>query len=159
MKHVLDQMLRIKRLREDKAERMVHAQQRAVQQAEARRDDAEHCLQAHREHAGHEERRLYRSLCERVVRVRELDHVRDQVMCLRAQELQHADALTAAEDQVLEEQAQLAADREAHRQALRLRDKFIELAGNAAQAERAEAERKEEAAIEEAAETRRPVHA
>ena len=153
---MFDQLVTIKNFREQKAERAVRAQRRVLDEAVAERDDAEHRLEEYRDYAAEQERRIYQGLCERVVRVRDIEDVHGQVRSLRERERGHEDELDAAETRRDEEEQQLESDRTAHAEALRMRDKFVELADVFAQEERAQAERKEEAEIEEAAETRRP---
>lgn len=150
------QLVTVKVLREEKAERTLHAQRRVLQEAEAGRDAASHRLDDYRNYAQERERRIYQDLCERVVRLRDIEDVQGQVQMMRARESDHRDELAEAEQRRAREAQQLTDDQSAHRLALRVRDKFVDLGDQFASEARASAERAEEDQIEEAAETRRP---
>lgn len=150
------QLVTIKEFREEKAERTVVAQRRVFEAAVVERDEADRTLRDFREFAKEEERKVYRELCTRVVRMREIDDAKTTVLLLRSEETGHRESLEAAEERRKKEEQQLAGDRAAHVVARRMRDKYLELASVFAQEERDATERNEEAQIEEVVETRRP---
>jgi len=156
MQNPVGQLVAIKNLREEKADRAVRAQRRVLEDAVAQREAAGRRLDDYKDYAAEQERRMYQALCERPVLLRDIEDVQGQVLSLRWREADHQEALDTAESRRAKEEQQLQDDRVAHSQALRMRDKFIELHGIFADEIRADAERAEEAQIEEAAETRRP---
>jgi type III secretion protein O len=151
-----DQLVRIKAFREEKAERAMHAQRRVLAKAQAQRDAAGRCLDEFRDQARAHEQRIYRDLCERVVRLHHIEDVRAQVLTLRGQEKERERELQTAETRRDEEERRLDVDRQAHAHARRMHDKFVEVADMFALETRQQAERQEEAEIEEAAESRGP---
>ncbi|MGE0329473.1 MAG: YscO family type III secretion system apparatus protein [Ramlibacter sp.] len=150
------QLVTVKAMREEKADRKVQVQRRALQAAQDQRDAADVRLQEFRAYSDERERRMYQGLCERIVQMRDIDEVHRQVQVLRARESDHYEELQTAEAQRERESNQLDEDRTAHRLARRVRDKFVELGDIFAAQARTEAERAEDAEIEEAAGTRRP---
>lgn len=150
------QLVTIKDFREEKAERTVIAQRRVFEAAVVERDEADRVLREFQEHAIEEENRLYRDLCSRVVRMRDIDDAKTAVGLLRSEETGHRETLDGAERRRQQEEQQLADDRAAHSAARIMRDKYHELADVFAQEAREASERGEEAQVEEAAETRRP---
>lgn len=153
---VFDQLLDIKAFREDKAQRAVHAQRRVLEEAVVARDDARHRLNEYRAWAAQQEINIYKGLCERVVRLRDIEDVHGEMQSLRQRQTVHEDRAKAAETHRGNEERRLESDRKTHAHARRMRDKFVELADVYTQEERDESERKEESEIEEAAEIRRP---
>lgn len=151
-----DQLVTIKEVREEKAERAVIHQRRVLAEAVAARNEADRRLQEFREHAAREEARMYAELCARVVHVRDIDNARQSVLLMKSEETGHRRGLEAAEETRAREERQLADDRAAHVQARRTCEQFHELADVFAEEARDCAERLEEGAIEESVETRRP---
>jgi len=150
------QLVTVKRMREDKAERAVHAQRRVLVQAQCERDDAQKRLDDYCEYAVEQERRVYRELCERVVKLRDIEDVQGQVRVLRAQEADHRESRDNAEARREQARVQLDEDRAAHRFAMRAHDKFVQLQDEFTRQAQAQAERAEDAEIEEVAGNRRP---
>jgi type III secretion protein O len=153
------QLVSIKELRERKALRALEEQRAVLDAATAERDTADAKLREFREFAIEKERDMYRSLCERVVRLHEIEDARTEVLGLRSRETDHEDALQAAETRRDQEEEQLESDRHSHQRTVRIRDRFLELADIFAREEIVRAEQKQEAEIEEAAELRagRPI--
>ena len=108
----------------------------------------------YRDYAKEQERSLYRALCQRVVKLREIEDVQLAVADMRVQEGRHEQSVKEAEVQRRKEAAQLDADRQALRDANRMKEKFVELARMHTAEMLKEFERKEEAEMEEVAETR-----
>lgn len=88
----LAQLSRIKKLREDRAERALAQQRQAEAQARAGRAAARQTRAAHREEARAHEDRCFTDLCSRVVRLDDLE------------EVQHALALDKQRDVSLDQQ-------------------------------------------------------
>lgn len=150
------QLVTVKRMREESAERAVHAQRRVLEQAQTERDLAQQRLDDYCRYASEQERRVYRELCERVVKMRDIENVLGQVRTLRARESDHRDERDSAETRREQAQHKLDSDRAAHRFAMRAHDKFVQLHEDLMSQARASADRLEDAEIEEVAALRRP---
>lgn len=148
-------LLAIKAFRESQAETAVRVQRDALREAREAREAAEALLERLlREGLAHE-MQLYRDLCARIVRLREIEDVQMAVAGLRQREAQQQDAVaTAARQQELASQ-KLDTARAAHQEASRQKSKFVDLSRNYAEAQLRELERKEDLEMEEAASVRR----
>ena len=148
-------LLAIKAFRESQAETAVRVQRDALREAREAREAAEALLERLlREGLAHE-MQLYRDLCARIVRLREIEDVQMAVAGLRQREAQQQDAVaTAARQQELVSQ-KLDTARAAHQEASRQKSKFVDLSRNYAEAQLRELERKEDLEMEEAASVRR----
>jgi type III secretion protein O len=147
-------LVSIKTFRENKAEIVVGKQRVVLATAEKRRDDRERARDEYRDWATRQERALYKGLCERVVRLRDIEDVQLEIVQFRAEEAKRNKQLTEAEADRDRQARQLDADREGLRLASRMKEKFVELAKVHAEELKQEAERKEEAELEEVAEIR-----
>ncbi len=150
------QLVTVKKMREEKAERTVHAQRRVLQQAVVAREDAQQRLDDYRDFAQAQERRIYDELCTRVVKLRDIEDVHGQVQVLRFREADYRDELDTAETRREQEAQKLEDDKATHKVAVRTRDKFVELDNVFTRERHEQAERTEEAEIEETAGNRRP---
>ncbi|WP_338880977.1 type III secretion protein [Achromobacter veterisilvae] len=148
---VFDELLAIKRFREGQAEIAVSRQRLRHAEADAVRRDSEAALASYRDEAVRRERALYSDLCSRVVRVREIETVLQDVAGLREGERQREQAVETAERRLEEENQALAASRQQHRQAARLTGKFVELARIHLDEHLKALEQKEDLEMEEAA--------
>ncbi|MEI2417102.1 type III secretion protein [Orrella sp. JC864] len=148
---VFDELLAIKRFREDQAELALARQRQAHGQARDAWTQAQARLRDYRGWARRRERELYDELCARVVRVREIEAVLTGVGLLREAEREHERTCQAAQD-ALERAAQhLAERRQAHGEAVRRTGKFVELARLHLAEHLGALERQEDAELEEAA--------
>lgn len=148
-------LLTIKSLRESKAERIVRRQRDVLADATDMREKANQRLDQFVVFARQEEDILYLDLCSRLVRLRDIENVQSTVAHLRQQEQQHEETLRKAEIQRLKESEQLATDKTLHKEAARVKEKFVDWAQMHAVELQREFERKEDAEMEEVAETRR----
>lgn len=148
-------LLTIKSLRESKAERMVRLQREVLAEATDMRERAHQRLDDFVVFARHEEDTLYQDLCSRLVRLRDIENVQSSVAHLRQQEQQHEDALHKAEVQRVKESEKMTVDKSVHKEAARVKEKFVEWAQIHTNELQREFERKEDAEMEEVAETRR----
>lgn len=125
---MFDEMLGIKRIREQQSElALVRQQQRrveAVQEAEKARDR----FSRYRDWAKMTEQSMYRDLCERVVRPREIEAVLNEVADFKKNESHYASAWEAAKERVDEETKLLSDCRSVHADMVRLTEKFSEFA-------------------------------
>lgn len=152
---VFKELLSIKVFRENKAELAVRRQRHLLAQAQRERDEAQQALERFMAYAVGHERALYADLCSRIVKLRDIEGVQQQVVDLRGREREHEAQLAAAQQQRDAQATKLEQDKAAHAEATRMKEKFVELASNYAQERLRELERKEDAELEEAAETRR----
>ena len=148
-------LLTIKSLRESKAERVVRKQREVLAQAAALRESAHEKLESFVVYARREEDTMYEDLCSRLVVLRDIESVQNTVAHLRQQEQNHQEFLRQAEVKQDKESVQLADDKVKHKEAARVKEKFVEWAHVHAQELLRESERKEDAEMEEVAETRR----
>ena len=124
---LFDEILAIKQFRETQAEIAVVRERQRCVEAERESERAQNQLMDFRLWAESRERDLYRGLYHRVVQVRDIEHVLQEIASLRTDEESHeAEATRAKENR---EQAGLAlqACRDAHRQTVRMSGKFLEL--------------------------------
>lgn len=148
---VFDELLAIKRFREGQAEIAVSRQRLRHAEAEAARQASEQALVDFRDESERRERAMYRDLCSRVVRVREIESVLQGVAGLREGERQREQALDQAAQRLRDEAQALAERRDQHQQAVRLTGKFVELASIHLAENLKALEHKEDMEMEEAA--------
>lgn len=148
---VFDELLAIKRFREGQAEIAVSRQRLRHAEAEAVRQASEQALADFRDESERRERAMYRDLCSRVVRVREIESVLQGVAGLREGERQREQALDQAAQRLRDEAQALAERRDQHQQAVRLTGKFVELASIHLAEHLKALEHKEDMEMEEAA--------
>ena len=149
------EILSIKGFRETRAELAVLKQRSVFQIASQKRDDDEQALHVYRDYALKQERDIYAALCRRLVRLRDIEDVHQQVAALRSTERAHEQALHDAEQTLATERQRLDTAREEHAQASRMKQKFVELVNVYSEEAQKEFERKEDAELEEVAELRR----
>jgi type III secretion protein O len=152
---IFHELLSIKAFRENKAEMSMRQQRSVLAEAALQRDSAEQRLVQFRELASARERALFDDLCSRIVRLRQIENVQLAVATMRGEERDHEQALEKSEAERNKEAAELEVRKAAHAQALKMKQKFVELAQVYAEEQFRELERKEDAEMEEAAETRR----
>ena len=93
---VFRELLAIKAFRESQAEAAVRVQRDALREAREAREAAEALLQRLLREGLEHEMQLYRDLCARIVRLREIEDVQLAVVGLRQREAQQQDAVAAA---------------------------------------------------------------
>ena len=125
---MFSEMLAIKQFREQQAELAFFRQRERRASALKNREDAAASLARYSAWARDRETALYTDLCEKVVRIREIDSVLQTVASLRQGEEQHQTSLQQANEALQAETTQLSLCREAHAQAERICHKFLELA-------------------------------
>jgi type III secretion protein O len=152
---VFRELLAIKSFREGQAEIVVARERAALRDAARAHEEAQALLRRLLDEGLQAEHRLYRELCERIVRLRDIEDVQLAVAGLRQREAAQEDAVTAAERAEDKALQQLDGARAAHKEASRQKSKFVDLARNHADAMMREAERKEDLEMEEAASVRR----
>ena len=144
-------LLAIKVFREGQAEIAVRVQREALREAREAREAAEAELQRLLREGLDHERALYRDLCARLVRLREIEAVQMTVAALRQREAAQKDAVTTARQSQDLATERLDAARITHETATKQKSKFVDLSRNFADAQLRELERKEDLEMEEAA--------
>ena len=152
---IFKELLSIKSFREGQAEAVVRTQRQLLQEAREKREAAEALLARLIEEGISEEHRLYKELCERIVKLRDIENVQQSVAALRARELQQQDNVDAAIRVLDEENQKLDTVRAAHKEASRQKSKFVDLSHNHTNELAREAERKEDLELEEVANIKR----
>lgn len=149
--NVFDELLSIKRFREDQAELAFRQQRQACHEAEQEAETARQQLKSFQQWAERHELELYNDLCSRAVRIREIEQVLEDVAFMRSNEEAHRQAVEEARQRHEHELEALASCRELHRDACRQTEKFIELARLHLHEQLQELEKKEDLEMEEAA--------
>lgn len=152
---MLREILAIKNFREGKAESALRRQRDVLAEAVSQRERAQRRLEEFIDYAREQERRLYGGLVGQVVRLKDIQDVHLAVGEIRGQQHDFERSVEQAEQERLRELQVMDERRQAHAEASRMKEKFVELVGVHAQEETRIAERKEDAEMEEASETRR----
>lgn len=148
---IFQSMLTIKRFRESQAELAVARERQQHALAQRKREEAEQRLAECRDHAERTEMSLYGDLCGRVVQVRDIEDVLQDVAALRQAVQQHEQQLDHAHADFERAVQALAQTREQHRLASRMTEKFVELARNHLAEQVRAMEYREDMEMEEAA--------
>lgn len=155
MANVLKELLRIKDFRESQAEMHMLKQRSVALEAQQKHEREQIQLEHVRREGQETERRLYGDLCERVVRLKDIENVQYEVSCLREREsLQEQAVISAREVQEQAEQA-LTTAKSLHQEAHRQKTKFEDLSREFDQTAASEAEKREDLELEEVAGFRR----
>lgn len=126
--NMYDEMLSIKRFREQQAEIAVARERQRFVEAQRESEQAQTRLADFRLWAESREQGLYTDLYHRVVQIREIERVLQEVASLRTDEEHHEAAVTRAEENREQAAQALGACRDAHQQTVRMSGKFLELA-------------------------------
>lgn len=148
---IFRELLAIKDFRQGQAESAMRLQRQALAEAVAVREAAEQQLARLLREGAEVERGLYRGLCSRIVRLREIEDVQLSVAGLRQREAAQQDAVQACERLQQQQGEKLEDARAAHQEAARQKSKFVDLARNWDDGQLREAERREDLEMEEAA--------
>ncbi|WP_174999256.1 type III secretion system stalk subunit SctO [Rugamonas aquatica] len=124
---MLEQILRVKRHREEKAEMAVASGRSVLAEAARRSELAGVALTQYQQWSAQRERSMYADLCQRVVAPRELQWLREDVASLRETEREKQELLAKAELQREQAEDDLREARNRLALAVRTRQKFIEL--------------------------------
>ena len=152
---IFKELLAIKAFREGQAESAMRMQRSIALEASDKREAAEALLARLLAEGVDKEHRMYRDLCERIVKLRDIENVQQSVAALRARELQQQDNVDAAIRVLDEENQKLDTVRAAHKEASRQKSKFVDLSHNHTNELAREAERKEDLELEEVANIKR----
>ena len=156
---MLDELLHLKAWREGKAERAL-AERRGALVASARMaDQAGASLADYRDWSARHELDLFANVRGRSVRPRDLERLREDVGALRVREGELEDLRVRAARHRDEAETALGQARDAHRTALKAREKFERLAAASAEEGRIEDERREDVETEDRGTNRREADA
>lgn len=150
---IFNDLLDIKAFRERKAETEVMRARGEVQLRKQAHQATVAALDAWRAEAVERELALYRELCARIVKLRDIENVQQEVGGFRQTEQVRERAVeeAVAAVEVARDELSQAAGRLL--EATRMKEKFVELAGDYDDELRREAERREDLEMEEAAST------
>jgi len=152
---MVDDLLFIKRFRESKAETELQKSRAALVLAQKAEREAEQALEAYIAHAIAQEKAWYDDLCSRLVKLREIATVQEDVAALKVTERAHRDQVEDRRKAHVEAGQQMDLAVQRMRDASTARQKFVELARNFHWLAAREQERKEELELEELASIRR----
>ena len=125
---MFDEMLAIKRFREQQAELALLRQRQRRLEALEQVNIARESLKKYQVFAEEKERGLYRDLCEKLVQPREIENVLIEVAEMKVNEHSYATAVETAVDVVDQENETLTECRLLHEQTVRMTGKFTEIA-------------------------------
>lgn len=152
---MVDDLLFIKRFRESKAETELQKSRAALVLAQKAEREAEQALKDYIAHAIAQEKAWYDDLCSRLVKLREIATVQEDVAALKVGERNHRDQVDARRKAHVEANELMDTSFRRMREASTARQKFVELARNFHWLAAREQERKEELELEELASIRR----
>ena len=152
---MMDQLLFIKSFREGQAQTKMQRCRAEHLDAQAREQATRQAFEQFITQAREDEARWYRELCDRLVKLSDIETVQQDIAILRAEQLAREEAVRA--QAALTESARLAFSESALalREASAARNKFEELRRNEREAFARESERREELELEEVAGIRR----
>lgn len=153
--NVFRDLLRIKDFRENQAEVRVHRQYDLTRKAHEKHETEQTRLTQMLREGKEIEFRLYGELCERLVRLHEIEDVQNTVASLRQRETAQQDAVDAALKLEQEADQALRDARALHQEAHRQKTKFVDLTEQFDNASMRESERREDLEMEEAASVKR----
>lgn len=146
---VLTELLRIKEYRESQAETEAQRRRRRLEDVVRALEDLQRKLEEFRVWSLEHERGLYAELCTRLVKLREIEQLRNRVAELRNEERNLEQRVLDVEQERRKVARELAEALELLREAGKKKNKFVELARIYSDEARRELERKEELELEE----------
>ncbi len=146
---MLDELLRLKVYRENKAELGLARCRLVLAEATRRTQEAEKSLEEFRRWSAEHELGLYGAMYRQLVRLRDLEHLREDVVILRVKERGLSESLEKIEAEREKADTAVHDSRKAHEQATRTREKFIQLVQVEVEELRLESERKEDSELED----------
>lgn len=152
---MVDELLFIKRFRETKAETELKKSRGELVLAQQAEHEAEQALDQYLAWAAAQEQAWYDDLCSRLVKLREIAAVQEEIVLLKAGERDHRANLETRRKSHEEAREQMDLSMRRMREASTAREKFVELARNFHWLAAVEQERKEELELEELASVRR----
>lgn len=152
---VFNELLAIKRYREQQAEIALQSQRRLLEAIQQKQEQAARALSDYQRYAQETEAALYNDLYKQSVRISAINHVLACVRTMQAHEAALHQDLQAIQNDLNDAQARFADALNQHRKTSRATEKFIELAQIHHDAALQEDERQEDMEMEEVASIRR----
>lgn len=151
---VLKNLLRIKIYREEKAELAVARARQHLRDMDRALDDARRALEEHLRVCKSKEKAMYQELCSRLVVVKEIDEVTLDVKLMQEATAELEKMIEKAKEDRAQAAEAVEVSRQVHRDAVRMREKFMELVQTVDDERAAELLRFEDLELEEAAGSR-----
>ena len=151
---VLKNLLRIKIYREEKAELAVARARQHLRDMDTALDDARRALEDHLMACQEKEKAMYQELCSRLVVVKEIDAVNLDVKLMQEASTELENKIEKAKEARVQAAEAVEISRHVHRDAVRMREKFMELTQTVDEERATEVLRFEELELEEAAGSR-----
>lgn len=148
---MLSSLLAIKRFREGQAETAMRQRRQSLEHAQQERIAAEELLARLLAEGVLAEQRLYADLLTRLVRLGEIEEVRQAVAAMRQREHRQQEVRDTALREQDEAQQHFDQARQRHKEAAGQTSKFLELARSFSATQALESERREDLEMEEAA--------
>ena len=126
MKYALEDLLRVRRFREDKAAAEVVESREQLADAESQLEQRRQELQDHLQWRLRREEELYQEIMQREVHLKDLEDVKSRVQVMRDKDQSYQEKVITAKKKVDDAQRQLDTAREAHLLAVRNREKLDE---------------------------------
>lgn len=152
--NVLKDLLKIKIFREEKAELAVARARQHLREMDRALDESRRALEDHRRECELKEKSMYRELCSRLVVVKEIDDVTLDVKLMQEASAELEKKIEKAKEARLQAAEAVEVSRQAHRDAVRMREKFVELVEAVDEERSIELLRIEDLELEEAAGSR-----
>jgi type III secretion protein O len=152
---MMDQLLYIKTFRESQAQTTMLRCRADHLEAQAQEQACREALERFVLEAREDEVRWYRELCDRLVKLSDIESLQQDIAILRAEEVAREDEVKAKIAQTAAAREALTASTTALREASAARNKFEELRRRERDAVARESERREELELEEVAGNRR----
>ncbi len=152
---VLDELLRLKTYREGKAEMALARCRHILADVTRRTNEAREALASYQRWSAQQEVGLYQAMYGRCVRVRDLEHLREDVAMFRVKERSFTETLSKTEADRSQADTAVRDARGVHELATRAREKFVQLVQIQSEEIRLEDERKEDVEMEDVYAARR----
>jgi hypothetical protein len=146
---MLNELLRLKVYREDKAEMGLARCRLALAEVTKRTEQARDALTSYQRWSVEQELCLYGALYGHTVRLRDLNYLREDVVILRQKERALGESLAEVETERTQADTAVRDSRVVHDQATRAREKFVQLVKQQSEEIRLESERKEDIELED----------
>jgi hypothetical protein len=146
---MLNELLRLKVYREEKAEMGLARCRFALAEVGRRADESREALTGYQRWSAEHELGLFGAVYGRLVRARDLEHLREDVVVLRLKERTLQESLDTVEVEHGHAEVAVRESRAVHEQAGRIREKFVQLVSVQSEEIRLETERQEDIEMEE----------
>jgi type III secretion protein O len=146
---MLDELLRLKVYRQEKAEMGLARCRFALAEVARRAGESREALTGYQRWSAEHELGLFGALYGRLVRARDLEYLREDVVVLRLKERTLQESLDTVEVEQGQAEVAVRESRAVHEQASRTREKFVQLVSLQSEEIRLETERREDIEMED----------